>query len=372
MTVLDSSVLTVAERVALIESDWLTVDAGCVLLDADDVFIEDISDDLIVNGSAVSRGIYRTVHGSCRLNLSRDIQWGSQRLQPYLLLSSDGVTFYRWNLGVFLPSTPVRDVFESPAVWSVDGFDKLDVLNTPHGRSHSIDVGEPILANVEALIVAAGESKVAIDQTSADVTATTPRAFTLLDDWMTLGIANEALSSLGYRALYVDRDGWYRSEPYRAPVDLPKVWTYSASSPSTTVGERRTVTADYYDAANQIVGVNDDASLTIPVEGNGIRTVTNQSDGLTSVDARGGRIIRRVVRGTYTSQASLMTAVDSALDTEKRVANFLDFTTSPNPVHGHFDVIDYIDPEAGGGRFVVTDWSLPLDGGDMQLNLRGV
>ena len=151
------------------------------------------------------------------------------------------------------------------------------------------------------------------------------------------------------------------------------MWSYDTGSSSTTVGESRRSTADYYQAANVVVGIRDAVEDTIPVVGDGIYPATNQSDGPTSVDGRAARRIRRVIRGEFTSHASLVIAVDAALDTEKRVANYIELDVSPSPVHGHFDVVSLRDDAIPvNGRFLVTDWVLPLDGSDMRLSLRGV
>jgi len=365
------STLTTAQTVTLLESEHLFVDAGLELLDADDVLIQDITSDLIADGSSVSRGIYNTIHGTCRLRISRELQWGWQRLRPFLLASSDDVTYYRFNLGVFLPATPERMVGESPVVYDVDGFDKLDVLNAPIGSSISVASGAAIVDAVESLISGAGEAKVNIDP-SAEVT-TSDRVYSLTEDWTTLTVCNDLLASIGYQALWADRDGWFRSTPYVSPADRATVWTYDADSASSTVGESRSSVQDYYRAANRIVAINDDPTNDVPVVGDGIYTVSNQSDGLTSIDARGGRIITRIVRGSYASQAALETAATEALDTEKRVANYVTLSVAPNPTHRHFDVVRLIDSALPvDGRFIVTDWELPLSGEDMRLSLRGV
>jgi len=374
MTVVDASELTTAQRLALIEADWLTVDAGLELLDADDNLIEDITDDFIAAGSSVIRGIYNTIHGQARLSIARELQWGWQRLRPYLLLSADGVTFHRFELGIFLPSTPAREVAESPQVFTVDCMDKLDVLNTPHG-AYSLASGEPVIAAVEALITGAGESKINIDQTAAATVAGSVRSFPISDSLTTLQICNDLLDYVGYRSLYVDRSGTFRSEPYVSPENLPTMWRYDASSDTTTVGESRTITADFYRAANEVQGYNDDPGevTTIPVEGAGKKTLQNQSNGDTSIDGRGGRTIRRIISGSYSSQAALESAVQRVMDAEMRVNQYVDLLVSPNPVHGHYDVVSYIDPAASvSGRFIVSRWELPLDGSDMRLEMRAV
>jgi len=174
--------------------------------------------------------------------------------------------------------------------------------------------------------------------------------------------------------LYCDSEGFFVSEPYRSPTDLPSVWSYSADSDSTTVSQERIQTADFFDAANVVIAINDDPeAATIPVDGNGRFRLPNQSDGPTSIDGRGGREIRRVLRGKYKSQAALEAAAQRSRDANKRVTTYVSLSSSPNPIHGHFDVVNYTDAALSvNGRYLVTDWELPLDGSDMRLSLRGV
>jgi len=365
--------LTAAERTALIEGHGVWVDAGCELLDADDNLLVDISADLVADGSSVDWSETNTIHGTCTIVVSRELNWGAHRVRPYMLLSSDGATWYRWDLGVFLLTTPQRRADITPVTYSVAGFDKLDILNTPLGRSFSVAATDPILTVVTTLINAAGEDRVGMDMTAATTTGLA-RVFSIADNWTTLTVVNDLLASIGYFPLWVDRTGVYRSMPYQAPAERATVWPYSTASTTTTVTDDRTLTADFYAAANQIVGVNDDPGQgSVPVEGTGIYTATNAADGPTSIAERGGRITRRVITGSYASQAALVAAVTQELDAEKRVTNLLEMSVSPNPVHGHLDVVAYTDPDLGiSGRYLVTGWSLPLDGSDMRLSLRGV
>jgi hypothetical protein len=270
---------------------------------------------------------------------------------------------------------PERMVDAVPPVFAVDCFDKLDLLNQPHGATYSLAAGSNVVDAMVALISdATGDTKISIEP--SDVTNGTERVMSLADDWTTLGIINELADSIGHRALSVDREGVFRSDAYRAPANLGLTWSYSTKSATTTVGEQRSTLADFYQAANWVVGIRDAVEDEIPVDGNGIHTAINQSDGPTSIDARGGTpvgIRRRIIKGEYANHAALVVAVEAALDSEKRVANYVTASVSPTPVHGHFDVVQFRDDAMPvNGRFLVTDWTLPLDGSDMALSLRGV
>lgn len=366
----DGFTLTAAEQVALIEGPVLYVDAGLELLDSFDTVLDDISADFVPAASEVDRGMYRTVHGRARLVVSRELQWGSQRLRPYLRLSADRVTYNRFDLGVFLMSTPERRVGGNPPLWEVDCFDKLDILNVPI-QTVSVPAGANVVDAVIELIEDTGETAVSIEP--SDKVTPEVRVFSVVDDWTRLTVCNNLLNSIGYRALHANRAGTYRSTPYVAPTDLAPMWSYDATSPTTTVAEDRSSTADLYRAANVIYGVNDNVTGDLPTPGNGLFTLENPADGPTSIAERGGRRIPRTVRGSFADQDALETAVRQALDSEKRVANHVEMATSPNPLHYHFDVVNLRDDDIPvNGRFLLTDWKLPLDGSDMQLSLRGV
>lgn len=384
--------LTAADVAALLAAGNQIISAGLELYDADENFIEDISDDLL--GGTVDRGNYRTIHSTCRLSISRQLLWGSQRVRPYLTLSNAETVGGNWNdgnwndglwagtvgvtarfyLGTFLLSTPERRVGESPVVYEVDGYDKLEILNHPHGSTFSAVAGDAYLTTVANLITATGESNVLLDQTAAATTLPTARVWQIDEQTTTLNIINDLLGSVGYRALWVDQDGFYRSEPYVSPADRGAEWTYDADSASTTIAEDRTAQADYFATPNRWVFVIDDpAAASFPTEGAGIYTVLNQSDGPTSIDQR-GRTISRIVRLSAADQASLVTQGDRIAENDRRLDERLTLAVSPNPLHGHFDVVAVTDAELGyiDKRFLVTDWSLPLDGSDMTLELKAV
>ena len=363
--------LTVTQVSALLEADTIQVVAGLELFDADETFLQDISDDL--ESGEVSRGNYRTIHGTCRLRIARELQWGSQRVKPYLSLS-DGTVTARFNLGVFLLATPERHAGETPAVWDVDGFDKLEVLAHPHGATYAADAGDAYLTLVAGLITGAGESKILIDPTAAATTLPTARTWPLLEESSTLGIVNDLLAAVGYRALWVGPDGYYRSEPYVSPASRGSEWTYSADSASTTVAVDRMSSADFFGVPNRWVFVNNDPAVTeFPTEGDGIYTVLNQSDGVTSIDQR-GRTITSVVTLAAANQAALVTQGDRTVEGDKTIVRRLTIPVSANPLHSHFDVVTVVDAELGlsGSKYVVTDWRLPLTGQDMVLELKAV
>lgn len=391
--------LTAADVAAVIEGDELHVTAGLELLDGDGDLIADISDDLV--GGEIECGNYRTIHRTCRLTVARRLVWASQRVRPYLtlsdaavrsrLLAETGDTLLtesggdllteaaaaatveaRFNLGVYLLDTPAENL-EDVDVFEVEGYDLLDVLNQPHGASYRIAAGTAYLTAVSDLITDAGETAPTVDPAEAATTAPSDRVWPLDESTTTLQIINDLLAAVNYRALWVDWDGRFRCTPYASPSTTAAEWTYNADSASTSiVGETRTRERDFYATPNRWVGVRNDPTDSLPVDGDGRYETVNQSDGDTSIDAR-GRTITRTLFLDAADQDSLVAQVDAAKEEDMRVNVHRMFTTGPNPLHWHFDVCELVDAAAGPTvNAVWVSWLLPLDGGDMTHETREV
>lgn len=354
----------------IIQAESIVVESGCDLLDDDDRML-DVIDGFVAAGSEVVRNVYATIHSTCTLNVSQTVQWGSQRLRPWLSVADMAGAVVRRNLGVFLPAVPQRDVGWSPIGYTVAGFDKLEVLNHPHGQSFALETGEGILNAVRQLIVNAGEIKHQVATNADTKVMGSTKVWPLDEQTFTIHIVNDLLALVGYRGLWVDREGFYRSEPYDSPSTIAPLWLYDAQH-DTSVGVLRTETADYFGAPNRWVFFRDDPSGALPIEGNGIHVRVNQSDGPTSVDGR-RRVISTVVKLDAVDQASLVVQGDRIVEQDKRIDRRVTITSSANPLHWHFDTVDYADADLGPtARMLVTSWRLPLDGTDMTLELKAV
>lgn len=349
----------------------ITVRSGLEVLDTNNVFVEDISDALLGSGSRVERSNYATVHGRCQLSLSQKLDWGKDRVRPYMKLSAPSGSFQVY-LGVFLLSIPSERAGTDLRIWDVDGYDLLEVLDQPHGETHYVAAGTGTLDAVTALVNDAGLTFKAAAAGEAPVL---PRelVWPLDPDISTLNIVNDLLSLAGYRSVYVGREGTLRSEPYQSPADRGAEWTYDAQGADSIIAVNRELQANYADAPNKWVFVRDDPEGGPVSEGDGIYTVINQSDGPTSIDAR-GRIITKVEYRSAATQTALEASGKRTVDADKRLAFELpDFHVGVNPLHDHFDVVRIIDDELDFERkCIVRSWELPLDGSDMKLDLRAV
>ena len=198
-----------------VASDELEVAAGLELLDSSDNLIMDITDDLVLTGSEVSRDNRARIHGTCRLVLSRQVNWHNQRLRPYVILTDLDDSSLRYDLGIYLPETPTRTAGESPQTYQVEGYDKLVILATPHGSTFEATAGDGYVATVEALL--SGEA-FTIDQTAASKTLPSTKVWPIDETTTTLSIINELLTSINYRGLYADRAGRFTSDVWESPT----------------------------------------------------------------------------------------------------------------------------------------------------------
>lgn len=349
--------------VAIVEAAQVEVDVACEL-ETDDGWT-DISDDLVPAGSSVELGSYRTIHRTCKLSVSRRLDWGKDRVRLSMTLTgpSGGLTA---PLGVFLLSTPATQAGEDPKTYAVEGYDLLELLDQPHGQTFVAAAGTGYLANARTLIEAAGLTVSFADE-QADRNLAVDRVWPLDESTTTLQIVNGLLAAVGFRGLNVGPEGTARSQPYQPPSERGVEWTYDAGSDDTTVGEQRTGIFDFFDAPNRLVARSSDPDAGIaPV------TLNNVDQGVTSQDAR-GRIITTVREFEAADTDALTSQATEAFDLLSSVTEEFVLSTSPNPLHGHQDVVQFVDPELGVSRkCVVRSWQLPLDGSDMSLDLRGV
>lgn len=361
------SALTAAAVTALIRDAPATgMGFGCELLDRSLNVVRDISS--ATRAGSVTRTAYADLHGSATLAIGETLDWGAAIVRPYVTVFSP-VTTARFNMGAYFTSSPKTEYGRTPVIHEVDGIDVIDALRTPVGESYSVGVGTGYLAAVETVLVALGYPAGAyvIDQTSAAKTLPSARTW-LLDEGTTwLGIVNDLLGSIGYMGVWSDWDGRLRIQQYATPSSRPSEWTYDTLHATSMLSPVRTIEQDMYSAPNRWVFFrSNNVEGTAPVEGDGVWTYTNDVNGPSSVEGRGGRVITKPVGLDVADQASLIAAGQRVIDADMRVDTKVTLSTWPNPLHWHFDRVTLDDPEIGAVReALVTKWTLPFDGKPM-------
>jgi len=168
-----------------------------------------------LTGGKVTLNLDARVQTGCTLNMigaSALIDWMSARLRPWVQVNG-----MRWNLGIFLASSP-DDVHDVDAVrQDVTLLDKTSILDADElDTPLSLPVGEQVVPWVQQIILdSSGESLTAIVPSDKTLSAalTWPAGTSKLD------VVNQLLDSIAYNALWCDREGQWRSEPWIDPAD---------------------------------------------------------------------------------------------------------------------------------------------------------
>ncbi len=342
---------------------------GCGLditdLAQDDVTNISGSTDGVFGGGEIERSAYATLHGGCRLSLSERLEWGWAVVKPYMTLS-DGLISARFNLGAYFTNTPVRNPKEDPPTYDVQGYDILYALDTLVGESFSVAKSTPILDQVEEILTTKGFTKYIIDRSRADAVTPDGQVWQLSDNKTWLNVVNDLLGMVGYQGIWSDWNGALRCQPYQRPIDRAAEW-YLAADQWSILGEDVEIEFDYHQAYNRWIGVrSNNIEDAAPVEGDGIYTLTNDTDGVTSIEARRGLVLTRKEDFEVTSQADLVSRVQSMADADMSVPTGIRTTTGPLPLGWHFDRYLIDDPRVGIPSEVLdTSWTLPLNGDPM-------
>lgn len=351
------------------DSSALILGGGMERLDLSLNVLEDISADLL--GGSVARQSYATLHGTGTFRLLRRLDWGAAIVRPYITMSN-GVIGARFNLGAYSTATPAEPIGVEPRTYEVGAYDILLRLGQKVGASYAIGVGESYLAKAEEIFTGRGYTRYVIDQSAAGTLATTARVWPIDTNTTWLTIVNELAGAVGYQGVWSDWDGQLRLQPYQSPRDRFAEWVYDDDIDTVMFGPNRLIERDFFDSPNRwVVMQSGQIDSGAPIEGAGIYTYVNDSVGDTSVAARGGLVVTRFEQVDASSQAVLEARAQSMIDADMSVPTRIKVSLpAPNPLHWHFDRIQYNDVAAGPIREVVcTSWTMPIpnDKGDMAL-----
>jgi hypothetical protein len=338
--------------------------AGLELVDLSLNVLADLTDEFA--GGTVSRSNYATLHATCDLNLSTELDWGTALVRPYMTMSANGLTA-RFNEGVYLTSTPRTDAGEMPVTFQVAGYDILHWLNTPVGEAYSVASGTSYLTAVTSILDDQGILSYQIDPSQAGKVLPASRSWAFDDHTTWLNIINDMLAAVGYQGMWSDWDGRMQARPYVNPIDRPTEWLYDADPDAGMLAAKRASIKDWFDVPNRWTFFwSKDPSTDPPIEGNGIYTFVNQTNGPTSVSARGRTIAAKPMQVDAVDQDALIAAASISIDADLRLKTTFEASTFPNPLHWHFDKLTLADPALGPIQDVLNmSWSLPLNGSDM-------
>lgn len=354
-----AQVATLADRVALIEADRVDVTLTVEVLDDRNRVVGTVDADNVI----VRHDTNTNVHRSIELITGEELDWPVQRVRPKVTVASR-----RWidtvALGVFVLTDPVPEP-TNPVTWSVAGFDLLYLLDQRLVAPISYPQGQPVLAAVRQTLIGQGIFTDRIDNSRAADTLGEPRVWSIEFDGTYLTVINDLLAMIGYEQLSMTATGEAISYP-KVPADQrPIAWRYDAQSPTTIVDDdNRGYETRNTNAPNFWLFWRSDVERDDPPEvGDGLYLRQNDAQGPSSIEARGGLIIRSSNDGPIeaTSQSDLQVNADAIIASEIQAAAVYRFTTDANPYHEHLDILECVDRTFGvAGRFRHSAWELDV------------
>lgn len=350
----------------------VAVSAGAEVLNLDLTIAADISDDLV--GGKVDWNLNATIHRSCTLDLSVELPWGNVLVRPYMILS-DGSVEERFDVGVFMLTTPEKPVGESPATFSCQGVDRLYLLQRDVGEDYTILAGTSYRDALVQVLADAGLSGVQIDGAAAVFTLPVDRLWPLVarstdpDQTNTpvtwLRVVNDLQQAWNGRGVWADENGLFRCQQYQPPSERGPEFTLNADDPRVSIlGENRIVTADQWKQPNRWVFLwSNRPGGQQAVEDDGMYTyVLPDSDPMSA--ASRGLTWTKVYEYEAASQAVLVSLGDRRVADDRRLVTRIKGSTGPFPSAGHADMFGLVDSEIPVSKIQASSWSLDLAGGD--------
>lgn len=211
------------------------------------------------------------------------INWMSYRIRPWVIVND-----IKWNLGVFIPTSPDDDYDSDSVKQDVTLMGKTSILDADAlDAILSIPAGDVVIPWVEQIILdSTGESLTGI--TPSDKTLASPMTWPA--NTSKLDVINDLLGSIAYNNLWCDNDGLWRAEEWVDPASqVPTVkfeeGDISIHSPSFKVSQNTT------GVPNKVIctTAGDDQNVGL------VSVVTNEDPNSPySYQARGGIWIAKV------------------------------------------------------------------------------
>ena len=339
------------------------------LLDGSNLYQSDISDYInLEGGGSVANNALAQIKRIARLSIKDDglINFLSDRIKPYYRLKMSDGGWAEFALGVFLLSTPPRQVDITGTIMrEVEAYDQLQVLvDDKVDERYTIAAGTNYITAVSTLLTGAGI-------TSQNLTPT-DKTLPTAKDWepgtSKLTIINALLTSINYRSLFFDENGVAIAQPYVSPSDRASEYTYATNSTSVILPDA-VDELDLFDIPNKVV-------LTVSESDRAVLTGTytnSNADSPTSTVSR-GRTIVHFESVDAVDQATLDDMAERKLYDKSQLYQKVPFNTALMPHHSEADVLTLQYTDLGiDAKFSETSWEMELKpGGRHRHNVRKI
>lgn len=314
-----------------------------------------------VSGGSVANNALADIKRTAKFTIldRGGINYARDRLRPWarLTMPSDGVRrgYVEWPLGVFLLSSPARDLDDVGIVTrEVDAYDQLVVLRQDKVTDrYAIAAGTAYTTAITTLITSVGGITALIVPSAL----TLPAAVEWEPGTTKLRILNDLLGAINYGSAWFDELGRLICRPYQSPADRAIEYTYDDTTASVRTGKAGQ-TLDLFEVPNKWVGIVSEADR--PVLRSEYTNVNPASP--TSTVSRGRTIVADPLTELDAADQTTLDAKIARLAFEaSQVYEGVKFDTAVMPFHSNADVFALKIPGlAIDGKYSEHTWSFDL------------
>lgn len=297
--------------------------------------------------------------GKYRILDKGDIDWLSDRIQPFYMLRMPDLNWVQWSLGIFLPSSPMRQDKRKNIYRDIEAYDGLIIL-----KQDRLDYrpyfakGTKYIDAVKSVLSGANIAKINIED--CQDTLQTDR-----EDWNPgtdrLKIINDLLKEIVFTDLWVDEWGYYTAKKNITPDDRAEEYTYKDDGKSIILpGVEEEI--DFFDTPNSWMVNVSNPELESALSS----TYTNDNpNSLTSTVSRKRPISAEPETLNYiSSQDALDEYVKLKAFKDSQIYGTTVFNSAVVPFHSFDDVLelDY-SPLKIKDKYEEVGWTMPLQRG---------
>lgn len=295
-----------------------------------------------------------------------EINYLSDRIQPFMEVKMPDGNWIEFPLGVFLLSTPTRHDEVNGVYRDIEAYDGLIILDDDKFTSrYNIGAGTKYTKAVEDILKSAGITRFNIQE--KDDTLSVDKEFKI--GTSKLEAVNELLSAINYTPIWVDATGYFTAYPYVSPADKRADYTYKDDELSVI-----------YDGMEEELDLTEVANSWVVTQSNPEKEplvstkINNNPESPTSTVNMGRTIVDFREVDDISDQATLNAYVERIAFEASQVFGKLKFKTALMPFHEYSDVLHVkYDALKIDYKFSETNWTMKLQaGGEMEHEVRRV
>jgi hypothetical protein len=285
------------------------------------------------------------------------VDWLNDRVQPFIMFQMQNGEWVEFPMGIFLLSSPTKKDEQGTIVRQVEAYDGLIILDQDKFTERMyFKAGTLYEEVVKGVLRSAGITKVNM-QFPSGARLQRDKEYATGDSKLTA--VNDLLNECNNTPVWVDASGYFRSSEYERPDRKSVGYTYSDQELSIIV-EGIEEELDLFDIPNSwVVTMSnpEDEPLTA-------RKENTNADSLTSIPARGRKIVDFRQVDDISSQEALESYIERIASEASQVYGSIKFSTPIMPMHEYYDVLELeYEPLSISGKFAEASWTIKLEAG---------